>query len=253
MKTFPQFIATLLLATCLAAHAEIPAGWSTNLPAALKDATNSQMPVLVFFTASWCGPCKMMAHGTFMDANVIQVLLAVPRVAIDIDEQSALAEKHSIHAVPTFELLTPAGDTVVSTTGFQTPDQFIPWLTNSIAEAHATVARQNQARAALADADKLLATDNADSMHQAAQKIFELCAAHEAGISQEAIARMQSLAKQHPAILLEALNHPRLATRIQAANILRAQLGASFDIDPWTDAATREKTVTQWREKLAQK
>ena len=248
---FSRSIAALLLASTFAARAEIPAGWGTNFTAVMKDATNAQTPVLVFFTASWCGPCKLMAHTTFLDAQVIAALLAVPRVAIDIDEQSALAGQHGIQAVPTLKLLTPDGETVVSTTGYQTPDQFLPWLTNGIAEARVTVARLAKAKADLADTDQLLAASDLDFVRKGAQKIFELCADHDKNISDAAVARMKPLAQTHPEILLEGLNHPRLAARIQSANILRAKMGDAFDVDPWSDAATRAKAVAQWTDRLA--
>jgi thioredoxin 1 len=250
---FSKTIAAILLAATFAARAEVPAGWSTNLSAALGEAANTQTPVLIFFTASWCGPCKLMARATFMDPTVIQALLAVPRVAVDIDEQSALAQQHGVEAVPTFEILTPAGDTVVTTTGFQPPEQFVAWLTNSVAEARSAMAKESRARADLAEADQLLAAKDEDSVRKGAAKIFDLCAARENSLSGPAKSRLKSLAQHWPAILLDGLNHPRLATRIQVANTLRERLGDHFDVDPWTDAATRSKVVAQWREKLAQK
>ena len=66
-----------------------------------------------------------------------------------------------------------------------------------------------------------------------------------------AATRLQLLANSNPAALLEGLNDPRLATRITVANILRGKIGDEFDIDPWSDAATRDRAVRQWRGKLA--
>jgi hypothetical protein len=36
---------------------------------------------------------------------------------------------------------------------------------------------------------------------------------------------------------------PAPATRIQAANALHYKIGDAFDVDPWSDAATREKRI----------
>jgi hypothetical protein len=58
------------------------------------------------------------------------------------------------------------------------------------------------------------------------------------------------VASRQPAALLDGLNDPRLAARIQAANALRAQLGDGFDADPWADPATRAGAVEKWRAKL---
>src|SRR5258706_2800488 len=46
------------------AVAVVPDGWSTNFDAALEDAGKRQQPMLVYFTASWCGPCKFIALTT---------------------------------------------------------------------------------------------------------------------------------------------------------------------------------------------
>ena len=52
----------LLLVFTSRAVAELPAGWNTNFTSARVVASISNRPVLVFFTASWCPPCRMMVH-----------------------------------------------------------------------------------------------------------------------------------------------------------------------------------------------
>ena len=39
-----------------------PTDWSTNYDATLAAAATNQQPALVYFTASWCGPCKLMTR-----------------------------------------------------------------------------------------------------------------------------------------------------------------------------------------------
>ncbi|HEV7913096.1 MAG TPA: thioredoxin [Albitalea sp.] len=61
-----------------------------------------QTPVLVDFSASWCGPCKAMAPALESFAERRRNELAV--VKLDIDEAPGIAARHSIRSVPTLML-----------------------------------------------------------------------------------------------------------------------------------------------------
>jgi thioredoxin-like negative regulator of GroEL len=250
MKTLPAIL-LLILGFAAIARAEVSAGWSTNYAAALSEAAKEQQSALVFFTASWCGPCKLMARSTLSEASVQQVLSNFARVAIDIDEQGDLASQHGIEAVPTFVLLSPAGDEVQRVTGFQTAADFVPWLTNGLSNARAAALRQALSRKMLAEVDQLLASTNAEAPRQCATNLFELCAERDEAMVRLATERLTVLSSRQPAALLDGLGDPRLAVRILVANALRVQLGEGFDADPWGESATRAEAIQKWRAQLA--
>jgi hypothetical protein len=81
-------------------------------------------------------------------------------------------------------------------------------------------------------------------------KLFGLCGERDNAVVQEATDRLKALANDDPAALPVGPNDPRLATRIQIANALHYRIGNGFDVDPWSDAATREKRILTWREQL---
>jgi thioredoxin 1 len=250
MKTLPAIL-LLVLGLAPMAGAEVPAGWSTNYAAALSQAAGEDKPALVFFTASWCGPCKMMSRSTLSEAAVQQALSHFACIAIDIDEQRELASQHGIEAVPTFVLLSAAGDEVQRATGFQAAGDFVPWLTNGLSGAREAALRQALARKTLAEADQLLTSTNADAPGQCARKLFDLCAGRDEAMVRLAAERLTVLASRRPAALLEGLGDPRLAARIQAANALRVRLGEEFNVDPWAEPGARAEGIQKWRVKLA--
>ncbi|MDM0077009.1 thioredoxin [Variovorax sp. J22R24] len=61
-----------------------------------------QNPVLVDFSASWCGPCQAMAPALESFAERRRQELAV--VKVDIDEAPSIAAKYAIRSVPTLML-----------------------------------------------------------------------------------------------------------------------------------------------------
>lgn len=65
-----------------------------------KEVLNSEIPVLVDFYATWCGPCKMMSPIVDEIEQEIQGKAKVCK--IDVDEARDLAIKYEIMTIPTF-------------------------------------------------------------------------------------------------------------------------------------------------------
>ncbi len=93
------------------------------------DVTQSDLPVLVDFTATWCGPCKMIAPILDQVAGEYQGKLNI--VKVDVDENQATAAKFGIRGVPTLMLFKngAATDTKV---GAMSKSQLTEFLDKSL-------------------------------------------------------------------------------------------------------------------------
>ncbi|MDD5149453.1 MAG: thioredoxin [Flavobacterium sp.] len=62
----------------------------------------SEKPVLIDFSADWCGPCKMLAPILKQVKDSLGERITI--IKIDVDKNQALASKYQVRGVPTMVL-----------------------------------------------------------------------------------------------------------------------------------------------------
>ena len=70
--------------------------------ATYDEAIRGPVPVLVDFTATWCGPCTLLAPALEEIGAELEDRLRI--VKVDIDEAAAIAGRYGIQSVPTLML-----------------------------------------------------------------------------------------------------------------------------------------------------
>lgn len=90
-----------------------------------KEVLNSEVPVLVDFFATWCGPCKMMSPVVEKLAKEMEGKAKVYKV--DTDEEQNLAIKYGIMSIPTF-IVFKNGEPVGKAIGMRDKEELINLL-----------------------------------------------------------------------------------------------------------------------------
>lgn len=88
---------------------------------------------MIFFTAEWCSPCRIMKRKVFADSEVMKAIDAkVVPVEINIDDQNAeaLVKQYNIGATPTTIFIDPQGKVIDYAVGKVEKSKFLEMLEN---------------------------------------------------------------------------------------------------------------------------
>lgn len=98
------------------------------MKASFNSIIDSDVPVLVDFFATWCGPCKMLSP--ILDQVKEQLGGAVKIVKLDVDKNQALASMYQVKGVPTL-LLFKNGKQVWRQSGVPQKQEIIQIINNN--------------------------------------------------------------------------------------------------------------------------
>ncbi|MBC8328617.1 MAG: thioredoxin family protein [Planctomycetes bacterium] len=108
--------------------AEVHPGWHAGLEQALAAARKSGKPVLIDFSADWCGPCRQLGAQLLHNPEHAALIQRFEPVQIDVDRNGELARKFEVGGIPDLRILRPDGEQVHKVVGFGGVDAAIRQL-----------------------------------------------------------------------------------------------------------------------------
>jgi thioredoxin 1 len=85
-----------------------------------NEVMQSDIPVMIDFWASWCGPCRMVAPAVDELSDELDGVVKV--VKINVDDEPELAAQFDVMSIPAF-VLVKDGEVAASTIGARPKDE----------------------------------------------------------------------------------------------------------------------------------
>ncbi|MBI4778002.1 thioredoxin family protein [Candidatus Desantisbacteria bacterium] len=99
--------------------------WVNSFDEGLEMAKARNCPLMVDFSAEWCGWCKKLDEETWTDKNVIQLAQRFVCVKIDCDTDRQTPARYGARSLPTILFITPDEKVIHHVLGYRNPEDMI--------------------------------------------------------------------------------------------------------------------------------
>lgn len=96
----------------------------------LSESKTDQKPIILIFTASWCGPCQYMKKQVYPSAEVSSLADRFHWLMLDVDDSSnqGLAQKYGVRGIPHIQVIDKFEKRKGLIVGGRSPSDFAAFL-----------------------------------------------------------------------------------------------------------------------------
>jgi len=203
-----------------------------DLPSA-KAANVENNPYVLYFGATWCGPCKQMKSVTFEVIKDDDRADEYQWLKYDIDESPEIATRYGIVSVPSIVVLDAERNPVAVGAGFMTADRLLKFIQDSLANPQTFPTALSELAKTLEEA-----TDAKERVEGVRVILTEL-ANVERPDRTDILKLLVDQPTQMQRLILASLEDEPLAIRAAATEALTAYAGKSIGFDPFATSKVR--------------
>ena len=144
-------LAAVALGLGTASASDFPKGspkFEKRYKAALEEGKKAGKPVVLVFSATWCGPCQQMKKNVYPSATIQPYHDKFVWAYLDADEAANAKpqQKYGVNGIPHIEFVDAEGKSLGNQVGSTSPEAFAKILDGVLAKAPAKDAKVDEAK-----------------------------------------------------------------------------------------------------------
>jgi HEAT repeat protein/thiol-disulfide isomerase/thioredoxin len=202
-----------------------------TLKSASEAAAADQSLVLLVFSASWCGPCKMLKSQTLDSTDFLERAGGLHIADVDVDADPQTSRAFDVSSIPALFLLTGDGKIVARQVGFVSALDLIQWIEKARVRAKAG---QWEGTAPGAKFDEFIKKSEGEGLNtNDLQRLVALLGDADPADRSAAVPLVLAQRELAVPVLIAAVGDSYLGTRISASDLLQQLAPEAPVSDPW--------------------
>lgn len=131
----------LMIAACSSSSQDAAFGkidWVEDYNTGVALAAQSGKPIMLYFTADWCPPCKELQKNVFSREDVVLASRQLINIYLDVDKDRATMEAYKVRSIPIIFFLDSTAEIVSTILGDRSAKEFLKHMKNLAGHAKST-------------------------------------------------------------------------------------------------------------------